>query len=151
MAAALAFHTIFAIAPLFVIVLAIGGFVFGEQAASRELFSQVSGLVGSEGGGSDPGARKRSPQIQDRRLGNGYRGGHAHRRRNRSLRSAPRRAQRDLGRPTAAGSRVAQFYQRPTSVLRSYCGHWFPSVGLPGSQRGIFRDEQIHGWVAARA
>ena len=50
MAAALAFHTIFAIAPLFVIVLAIGGFVFGEQAASRELFSQVSGLVGSEGG-----------------------------------------------------------------------------------------------------
>jgi len=50
MAAALAFHTIFAIAPLFVIVLAIAGFVFGEQAASRELFSQVSGLVGSEGG-----------------------------------------------------------------------------------------------------
>jgi membrane protein len=50
MGAALAFNTIFAIAPLFVIVLAIGGFVFGEQAASRELFSQVSGLVGSEGG-----------------------------------------------------------------------------------------------------
>ena len=50
MGAALAFHTIFAIAPLFVIVLAIAGFVFGEQAASRELFSQVSGLVGSEGG-----------------------------------------------------------------------------------------------------
>jgi len=50
MAAALAFNTIFAIAPLFVIVLAIAGFVFGKQAASRELFSQVFGLVGSEGG-----------------------------------------------------------------------------------------------------
>jgi len=50
MAAALAFYTIFAIAPLFVIVLAITGFFFGEQAAGRELFSQVSGLVGSEGG-----------------------------------------------------------------------------------------------------
>jgi membrane protein len=48
--AALAFYTLFAIAPLFVIVLAIAGLWFGEEAARRELFSQVSGLVGSEGG-----------------------------------------------------------------------------------------------------
>src|SRR5688572_30200865 len=40
----------FAIAPLFVIVLAIAGFWFSEDAAHGELFSQVSGLVGSEGG-----------------------------------------------------------------------------------------------------
>ena len=50
MGAALAFYTLFAIAPLFVIVLAIAGLWFGEAAARRELFSQVSGLVGSEGG-----------------------------------------------------------------------------------------------------
>lgn len=48
--AALAFYTLFAIAPLFVIVLAIAGLWFGEEAARRELFDQVSGLVGSEGG-----------------------------------------------------------------------------------------------------
>jgi len=48
--AALAFYTLFAIAPLFVIVLAIAGLLFGEDAARHELFSQVSGLVGSEGG-----------------------------------------------------------------------------------------------------
>jgi membrane protein len=48
--AALSFYTIFAIAPLFVIVLGIAGLCFGEEAARRELFSQVSGLVGSEGG-----------------------------------------------------------------------------------------------------
>lgn len=48
--ATLAFYTLFAIAPLFVIVLAITGLWFGEEAARRELFSQVSGLVGSEGG-----------------------------------------------------------------------------------------------------
>ena len=48
--AALAFYTLFAIAPLFVIVLAMAGLWFGEEAARRELFSQVSGLVGSEGG-----------------------------------------------------------------------------------------------------
>jgi membrane protein len=50
LAAALAFYSLFAIAPLFVIVLAIAGFWFGEQAARHELFSQVSGLVGSKGG-----------------------------------------------------------------------------------------------------
>jgi len=50
MGAALAFYTLFAIAPLFVIVLAIAGLWFGEAASRRELFSQVSGLVGSEGG-----------------------------------------------------------------------------------------------------
>lgn len=47
--AALAFYTLFAIAPLFVIVLAIAGLWFGEEAARRELFGQVSGLVGTEG------------------------------------------------------------------------------------------------------
>ncbi|MBK8001628.1 MAG: YihY/virulence factor BrkB family protein [Verrucomicrobia bacterium] len=50
MGAALAFYTLFAVAPLFVIVLAVAGIWFGEEAARRELFGQVSGLVGSEGG-----------------------------------------------------------------------------------------------------
>src|SRR6185503_16933539 len=48
--AALAFYTMFAIAPLFVIVLAIAGFWFGEEAARRQLFDQLYGLVGSQGG-----------------------------------------------------------------------------------------------------
>lgn len=48
--AALAFYTVFAIAPLFVIVLAIAGLWFGAEAARHELFGQVSGLVGSDGG-----------------------------------------------------------------------------------------------------
>lgn len=50
MGAALAFYTLFAVAPLFVIVLAVAGLWFGEEAARRELFGQVSGLVGSKGG-----------------------------------------------------------------------------------------------------
>src|SRR4051812_27437396 len=48
--AALAFYTLFSIAPLFLIVLAMAGFVFGEEAAHRQLFQQISGLVGNEGG-----------------------------------------------------------------------------------------------------
>jgi membrane protein len=45
----LAFYSLFAIAPLFVIVLAIAGLWFGEVAARRELFSQISGLIGNDG------------------------------------------------------------------------------------------------------
>jgi len=47
--AALSYYTLFAIAPMFIIALAVAGFWFGEEAARRELFGQLSGLVGSEG------------------------------------------------------------------------------------------------------
>jgi membrane protein len=48
--AALSYYTIFAIAPLFIITLAIAGFWFGEEAARRELFGQVDQLIGKQGG-----------------------------------------------------------------------------------------------------
>ncbi len=48
--AALSYYTFFAIAPLFVIALALAGFWFGEETASRELFGQLNQLVGKEGG-----------------------------------------------------------------------------------------------------
>lgn len=48
--AALAFYTIFAIAPLFLIVLAVAGVWFGQEAAQRQLFDQINGLVGDQGG-----------------------------------------------------------------------------------------------------
>src|SRR5262245_51881826 len=48
--AALAFYTVFALAPMFVIILAVAGLWFGEEAARRHLFDQLYGLVGTEGG-----------------------------------------------------------------------------------------------------
>jgi membrane protein len=48
--AALSYYTFFAIAPLFVIVLAIAGLAFGPEAAQRELFGQLNQLVGKDGG-----------------------------------------------------------------------------------------------------
>ncbi len=48
--AALAYYTVFSIAPLFLIALTIASFWFGEEAAQRELFGQVSQLMGKEGG-----------------------------------------------------------------------------------------------------
>ncbi len=47
--AALSYYTAFAIAPLFVIVLRVASAWFGEEAARRDLFGQLQGLVGAEG------------------------------------------------------------------------------------------------------
>jgi membrane protein len=49
MGAALSYYTIFSIAPLLVIVIAIAGLVFGADAASGALFEQLRGMVGESG------------------------------------------------------------------------------------------------------
>ncbi len=49
MGAALAFYTIFSIAPLLLIVIAIAGFFFGEEAARGEIYLQLQGMLGSHG------------------------------------------------------------------------------------------------------
>ncbi|MEH2122195.1 YihY/virulence factor BrkB family protein [Nostoc sp.] len=49
LAAALAYYTIFSIAPLLIIVIAIAGVVFGEEAARGQIVAQIQGLVGKDG------------------------------------------------------------------------------------------------------
>ncbi len=49
MAAALAYYTVFSLAPLLIIVIAIAGAVFGEQAAKGELVAQIQGVIGRDG------------------------------------------------------------------------------------------------------
>ena len=49
MGAALAFYTIFSIAPLLLIVIAIAGFFFGEDAARGEIYQQLQGMLGTHG------------------------------------------------------------------------------------------------------
>ncbi len=46
MAAAISFYTVFSMVPLFMIALAIAGFCFGADAATRELFGRLAGLIG---------------------------------------------------------------------------------------------------------
>src|SRR4051812_16442411 len=48
--AALAYYTIFSIAPLLVIAIAIAGFVFGQEAAQGQISAQIEHLVGAQGG-----------------------------------------------------------------------------------------------------
>jgi membrane protein len=49
MGAALAYYTLFSIAPLLLIVIAVAGFVFGDDAARGELFGQLADLMGAQG------------------------------------------------------------------------------------------------------
>jgi len=49
MGAALAYYTIFSLAPLLIIAVSIAGLAFGMQAAQGEIAGQIQGLVGRDG------------------------------------------------------------------------------------------------------
>lgn len=49
MGAAISYYTVFSIAPLLVIVIAVAGFVWGRDAVQGQLVSQLSGLIGTDG------------------------------------------------------------------------------------------------------
>jgi membrane protein len=49
MSGSIAYATVFSIAPLLVIAMAIAGFVLGEQASRGEIFHAINGLVGVNG------------------------------------------------------------------------------------------------------
>ena len=68
--AALAFYTIFAIAPLFIIVLAVAGFFFGEDAAQHQLFRELNGLIGcAKKRRSHRGSHRLRQSTQNRHVG----------------------------------------------------------------------------------
>src|SRR5580693_8956052 len=49
MGAALAYYTIFSLAPLLVIAIAIAGLAFGVKAAQGQITGQIQGLIGVDG------------------------------------------------------------------------------------------------------
>src|SRR4051812_17229410 len=49
MGAAIAYYTLFSIAPLLLIVISIAGLVFGQEAAQGEIVAQLQGLMGEDG------------------------------------------------------------------------------------------------------
>ena len=52
MGAAIAFYTMFSLAPMLVIVIAVAGFVFGREAAEGALFGELAKLVGPDSAGA---------------------------------------------------------------------------------------------------
>ncbi|MDF3036430.1 MAG: putative ribonuclease [Paucimonas sp.] len=49
MGAALAYYTLFSVAPLLLIVISVAGLVFGVEAAQGAIFSELRGMMGEEG------------------------------------------------------------------------------------------------------
>lgn len=49
MGAAISYYTVFSLAPLLVIVIAIAGAIFGRDAVSEQISGQLTGLIGKEG------------------------------------------------------------------------------------------------------
>ncbi|MDP9899159.1 YihY/virulence factor BrkB family protein [Variovorax ginsengisoli] len=49
MGAALAYYTVFSVAPLLLIAISVAGLVFGQDAARGEIFAQLSGMMGAQG------------------------------------------------------------------------------------------------------
>ena len=47
--AALAFYTLFSLAPILVLVIAVAGFFYGAEAAQGQLLNELRGLVGAQG------------------------------------------------------------------------------------------------------
>ena len=49
MGAAISYYTVFSIAPLMIIVIAVAGFVWGREAVQGEIVGQLSGMIGRQG------------------------------------------------------------------------------------------------------
>jgi membrane protein len=47
--ASLAYYTLFSLAPILVVAIAIGGLIFGQEAVRGEIVGQIKGLLGREG------------------------------------------------------------------------------------------------------
>jgi membrane protein len=62
--AALAYYTAFSLSPLLVIVIAIAGLVFGQEAAEGQIIAQMQGLVGQDGAQANIEARQRLRQTE---------------------------------------------------------------------------------------
>jgi membrane protein len=48
LSAALAYYTIFSLAPMMIVLISIGGIFYGQDALQGKVFSQINDLIGSE-------------------------------------------------------------------------------------------------------
>lgn len=65
MGAAISYYTLFSLAPMLIISIAVAGFFFGEEAARGEIFGQLRGLLGEEGATAIQGLLKSAKEPAD--------------------------------------------------------------------------------------
>ncbi len=102
MGAALAYYTLFSIAPLLLIVISIAGLVFGADAARGQIFAELRELMGEDGAAAVAGA------AAERQQAGAGRARHDRRRRPRSASARSRCSASCRTRSTASGARPAR-------------------------------------------
>jgi membrane protein len=50
LASSLSYYTLFSLAPLLIIAIAVAGFVFGHEAAQNQIVETIGGMIGFESG-----------------------------------------------------------------------------------------------------
>jgi membrane protein len=63
--AAIAYYTLFALAPVLVLVIALAGLVFGQDAVRGEIVGQIDGLIGIEGATAVQGMLQRAREPRE--------------------------------------------------------------------------------------
>lgn len=71
MGAAIAYYTVFSLAPLLLIVIAVAGAVFGREAVQGEIVAQLQGLIGHDGAVAIQGLIKSASKPADGLLAGG--------------------------------------------------------------------------------
>ena len=65
MGGALAYYTLFSIAPVLIIVIAVAGFFLGPEAAQGEIFAQLRGLLGDDGAAAVQGLLESASEPEE--------------------------------------------------------------------------------------
>jgi membrane protein len=66
--AALAYYTLFAIAPVLLVAIAIAGLIFGQEAVRGQIVDQIDGLIGRDGAQAVQGLLERASQPKQGRV-----------------------------------------------------------------------------------
>ena len=132
--AALAYYTVFSLAPLLIIAIAIAGLVFGQEAAQGQIFEQLRGLLGEasakamqdmvQNANAKPATGVVATLIGVVTLLFWCIGG---------IRSVADLTQCDLGRGTKAWAGYPWPYPGSDPLFRLYLGRWLPALGFSSS------------------
>jgi hypothetical protein len=136
MAAALAYYTIFSLAPLLIITISIAGLVFGQKAAQGEIVAQIQGMIGADSAKAieamlQSAAQKPAPGLLASIVGIftlllGSRG---------SLCRASRRFEYNLECSSAREIRHLEPGQKSTAQFQHGRRYWVSIVGFAAPQR----------------
>ena len=134
--ASVAYYTLFAIAPILLVAIAVAGSLFGAEAVRGEIVGQIDQLVGTEGGKAVQallqGATRKErehPRGDDWR--HHLRAGGVRR-----VSGAAGRTGRHLARQAGARRGPAEgILSRSAPVVWARGGDWLPAAGVAGRQR----------------